>query len=156
MAGSRFFTKHQRWVGQDLRSKGQTFHFATRNAFDSTLYSNQRPFALFEAKLFDDLIDSLHAFCCRNVSIHSHGGLEKKGLWSQSQFLVVIVAEMSTTTESGSGPAPSGVSNDTTTSRGRSRRSFRQRKDQWQSQDTNLPGCKPRLGTVGRQLSEAT
>ena len=48
------------------------------------------------------------------------------------------------------------VTNDNNPGRGRSRRSMRQRKDQWQSQDTNLPGCKPRLGTVGRQLSEAT
>merc|ERR1711953_353329 len=45
-------------------------------------------------------------------------------------------------------------------SRGRaaSRKSqLRQRPEhKWQSQDTNLPGCKPRLGTLGRQLSEAT
>ena len=45
-------------------------------------------------------------------------------------------------------------------SRGRaaSRKSqMRQRPEhKWQSQDTNLPGCKPRLGTLGRQLSEAT
>lgn len=46
-------------------------------------------------------------------------------------------------------------------SRGRpsSRRSLMRKQDssnQWQGHDTNLPGCKPRLGTVGRQLSEAT
>ena len=52
-----------------------------------------------------------------------------------------------------------GTGNDTQSTRGRSRRSLR-RKDgpQTQSfcQDSNLPGSKPRLGTVGRQLSQAT
>ena len=52
-----------------------------------------------------------------------------------------------------------GTGNDAKSTRGRSRRSLR-RKDgpQTQSfcQDSDLPGSKPRLGTVGRQLSQAT
>ena len=56
-----------------------------------------------------------------------------------------------------------GTGNDTQSTRGRTGskrgRSLR-RKDgpQTQSfcQDSNLPGSKPRLGTVGRQLSQAT
>ena len=57
------------------------------------------------------------------------------------------------------GGGAGGTGNDTQSTRGRSRRSLR-RKDgpQTQSfcQDSNLPGSKPRLGTVGRQLSQAT
>ena len=57
------------------------------------------------------------------------------------------------------GGGSGGTGNDTQSTRGRSRRSLR-RKDgpQTQSfcQDSNLPGSKPRLGTVGRQLSQAT
>ena len=60
---------------------------------------------------------------------------------------------------SGSHGGGGGTGNDTQSTRGRSRRSLR-RKDgpQTQSfcQDSNLPGSKPRLGTVGRQLSQAT
>ena len=64
------------------------------------------------------------------------------------------------TSGSGSGShGGGGTGNDTQSTRGRSRRSLR-RKDgpQTQSfcQDSNLPGSKPRLGTVGRQLSQAT
>ena len=59
----------------------------------------------------------------------------------------------------GSHGGSGGTGNDTQSTRGRSRRSLR-RKDgpQTQSfcQDSNLPGSKPRLGTVGRQLSQAT
>ena len=40
-------------------------------------------------------------------------------------------------------------------SRGRSR-PFDGKVAKWQSSDTNIPGPKPKLGTMGRQLSEAT
>ena len=63
------------------------------------------------------------------------------------------------TSGGGSHGGGGGTGNDTQSTRGRSRRSLR-RKDgpQTQSfcQDSNLPGSKPRLGTVGRQLSQAT
>ena len=63
------------------------------------------------------------------------------------------------TSGGGSHGGDGGTGNDTQSTRGRSRRSLR-RKDgpQTQSfcQDSNLPGSKPRLGTVGRQLSQAT
>ena len=63
------------------------------------------------------------------------------------------------TSGGGSHGGGGGTGNDTQSNRGRSRRSLR-RKDgpQTQSfcQDSNLPGSKPRLGTVGRQLSQAT
>ena len=62
-------------------------------------------------------------------------------------------------TSGGGSHGGGGTGNDSQSTRGRSRRSLR-RKDgpQTQSfcQDSNLPGSKPRLGTVGRQLSQAT
>lgn len=40
-------------------------------------------------------------------------------------------------------------------SRGRSR-PFSKAEAKWQSSDNNMPGPKPKLGVMGRQLSEAT
>lgn len=41
-------------------------------------------------------------------------------------------------------------------SRGRSRLPYSKSEAKWQSSDTNMPGPKPKLGTMGRQLSSAT
>ena len=107
------------------------------------------------------------------VSLLPKAGLEKKAAKSSSlrisQFLL-LVSDMSTAssisgggggvTSGGGSHDGGGTGNDTKSTRGRSRRSFKRRDGpqatQSFCQDSNLPGSKPRLGTVGRQLSQAT